>query len=41
MSYILPLMILWLILYALIKRVDIYSAFTEGAAVALPMIIKK
>lgn len=40
MSYILPLMILGLIIYALIKRVDIYSAFTEGAAEALPMLIK-
>ena len=40
MSYILPLMILGLIIYALIKRVDVYSAFTEGAAEALPMLIK-
>ena len=40
MSYILPLMILGLIIYALIKRVDIYSAFTEGAAEALPMLIR-
>ena len=40
MSYILPLMILGLIIYALIKRVDVYSAFTEGAAEALPMFIK-
>ena len=40
MSYILPLMILGLIIYALIKRVDVYSAFTEGAAEALPMLIR-
>ena len=40
MSYILPLMILGFIIYALIKRVDVYSAFTEGAAEALPMLIK-
>ena len=40
MSYILPIMILGLIIYALIKRVDIYSAFTEGAAEALPMLIR-
>ena len=40
MSYILPLMILGLIIYAVIKKVDVYSAFTEGAAEALPMLIR-
>ena len=40
MNYILPGLILLLILYGLIKGVDVYSAFVEGAMEALPLIKK-
>ena len=39
MSYILPALILALIVYSLVKGVDIYSAFVEGAKEALPLIV--
>ena len=40
MLYILPALIAALLIYSLIKRVDIYSAFTQGAYDALPMLVK-
>ena len=40
MNYILPVLILLLLLYALGKGVDIYEAFVRGAASALPMILQ-
>ena len=39
MSYILPTLILSLIVYSLVKGVDIYSAFVEGAKEAIPLIL--
>ncbi len=38
MRYILPALILALLIYSLIRGVDIYSAFVEGAKEALPLI---
>ena len=35
-----PVLILLLIVYALIKKVNVYKAFVEGAAEALPQLIK-
>ncbi len=40
MSYIMPLMILLLLGYALYKRVNIYDAFTRGAQEALPLLVQ-
>ncbi len=40
MSCILPGLILALLVYGYIKRIDVYSAFISGAAEALPMIVK-
>lgn len=40
MLYILPALIAALLIYSLIKKVDIYSAFTQGAYDALPMLVK-
>lgn len=37
-GYILPILIALLIVYALIKRVNVYDAFVEGASQALPML---
>ena len=34
-GYILPILIALLIVYALIKRVNVYDAFVEGASQAL------
>lgn len=38
MSYILPALILLLVLYALIKGVNVYEAFVKGASDALPLL---
>lgn len=38
MNYILPVLILALLLYALAKGVNIYEAFVRGAAEALPLL---
>lgn len=40
MSYIMPLMILLLLGYALYKRVNVYEAFTRGAQEALPLLVQ-
>lgn len=40
MNYILPALILSLLIYAYAKGIDVYSAFTKGAAEALPMMYK-
>ena len=40
MGYIMPALIGALLIYALIKRADIYEAFARGAADALPMLLK-
>ena len=40
MSYIMPLMILLLLGYALYKRVNIYDAVTRGAQEALPLLVQ-
>ena len=39
-SAILPLMIAGVVLYALMRRVDVYDAFVEGAAEGLPVLYK-
>ena len=39
MSYILPVLILLLLLYALLKGVNVYEAFVRGAAEALPLMV--
>ena len=39
-SAILPLMIAGVILYALVRRVDVYDAFVEGAAEGLPVLLQ-
>ncbi len=39
-DYILPILIVLLVAYALIRRVNVYSAFVEGAKDALPMLIE-
>ncbi|OQB24398.1 MAG: Spore maturation protein B [Firmicutes bacterium ADurb.Bin182] len=38
-AFIIPVMVLALIAYALIKRVNIYDAFIEGAREGLPVVI--
>ena len=38
MSYIMPVLILALLVWALIKKVNIYEAFVEGAGQALPTL---
>ncbi len=38
MSYFLPILIALLIIYALIKKVNVYSAFVRGAGNALPVL---
>lgn len=40
MQYVLPALILILFLYAMIKRVKLYDAFTEGASGAIPLAVK-
>lgn len=40
MSYILPSLIALLVVYALVKRVDVFDAFVKGASGALPMLVK-
>ena len=40
MNYAVPMAVAALLLYAAIKKVDCYAAFTEGAADALPTLIK-
>lgn len=40
MSLILPGLIVFLLIYAYIKRADVYSAFVSGALEALPMLYK-
>ncbi|MCL2671535.1 MAG: spore maturation protein [Clostridiales bacterium] len=37
-AYILPCLIVLVVVYALIKRVNVFTAFIEGAGEALPMI---
>lgn len=37
---ILPLLFVALIVYALVRRVDVYEAFVEGAAEGLPVLLK-
>lgn len=37
---IIPLFIVLLLVYALIKRVDVYGAFVEGAREAFPLLLK-
>ncbi|MBQ9833234.1 MAG: spore maturation protein [Clostridia bacterium] len=40
MSYILPLLLFFLIIWALRKKVDVYSSFVEGAMESLPLLAK-
>lgn len=40
MTYILPVLILALLLYALAKGVNVYEAFVRGAAEALPLLLR-
>lgn len=40
MNYLLPLLIFVLILWALYKKVDVYSSFVNGAMESLPLIAK-
>ncbi len=40
MQYVLPVLILFLLLCAMIKKVKLYDAFTEGASGAIPLAIK-
>lgn len=40
MSLILPGLIVFLLIYAYIKKADVYSAFISGALEALPMLYK-
>ena len=40
MSYIMPGLIAVLLIWAAIKKVDIYEAFVSGAGEALPLLIK-
>lgn len=39
MSYIVPALIFALIVWALIKKVDLYASFVKGASEALPLIL--
>lgn len=38
MSYVVPILVVLLLGYALLKRVRVFSAFTDGAAKALPLL---
>lgn len=40
MSYILPIGIALLLLYALFRRINVFSAFANGAAESLPLLVK-
>lgn len=39
-NYIMPLIVFFIIIYALIKKVDIYDTFVEGAIESFDMILK-
>lgn len=39
-SYLIPVMAMAVLIYGLVKRVDVYEAFADGAAESLPVLVK-